>query len=135
MNEMARYVRDGINKKGEDGFRRELIVLGKTESEIDIWFEFTRFSLKNIKRALNLKSVLRSIKGSATFFDSYVSLAHKIDRRGVEGSIKADSIKKYVIELSNRMDSFYNTDPNILQAITENARIPYYDINESSGGS
>jgi len=135
MNEMARYVRDGINKKGEDGFRRELIVLGKTESEIDIWFEFTRFSLKNIKRALNLKSVLRSIKGSATFFDSYVSLAHKIDRRGVEGSIKADAIKKYVIELSSRMDSFYNTDPNILQAITENARIPYYDINESSGGS
>ena len=47
MNEVARYVRDGINKKGEDNFRKELIILGKNETEINIWFEFTDFSLKN----------------------------------------------------------------------------------------
>ena len=47
MNEVARYVRDGIEKKGENGFRKELIDLGKPKTEIDIWFKFTRFSLKN----------------------------------------------------------------------------------------
>ena len=51
MNEVARYVRDGIHKKGKEGFRKELIILGKSESEINIWFEFTRFSLKNENRS------------------------------------------------------------------------------------
>ena len=41
MNEVARYVRDGIEEKGENRFRKELIDLGKPETEIDIWFEFT----------------------------------------------------------------------------------------------
>ena len=36
MNEVARYVRDGIYKKGKEGFRKELIILGKNESEINI---------------------------------------------------------------------------------------------------
>ena len=51
MNEVARYVRDGIEKKGESGFRKELIDLGKPETEIDIWFAFTRFSQKNKERS------------------------------------------------------------------------------------
>ena len=38
MNEVARYVRDGINEYGEDNFRKELIILGKNEAEIKIWF-------------------------------------------------------------------------------------------------
>ena len=34
MNEVARYVRDGIEEKGENRFRKELIDLGKPRSEI-----------------------------------------------------------------------------------------------------
>ena len=64
MNEVARYVRDGIHKKGKEGFRKELIILGKSESEINIWFEFTRFSLKNQNRSLNLEFIFNSIKKS-----------------------------------------------------------------------
>ena len=64
MNEVARYVRDGIHKKGKERFRKELIMLGKNESEINIWFEFTRFSLKNEKRSLNLEFIINSIKKS-----------------------------------------------------------------------
>ena len=135
MNEVARYVRDGIEAKGEEGFRKELIVLGKTEAEIDIWFEFTRFSLKNKERPLKLKFILKSIKDSASFIGSYVSLAQKIDRLEIEDSIKNNSVKNHAIELSSKIESFFKSDPYMDQALTENAKIPYYDINESSGGS
>jgi hypothetical protein len=135
MNEVARYVRDGIQTKGEEGFRKELIVLGKTEAEIDIWFEFTHFSLKNKERPLKLKSVLKSIKDSASFISSYASLAQKINRREIEDSSKMGSFKNRAIELSKNIERFFKSDPYMHQALRENANIPYYDINESSGGS
>ena len=68
MNEVARYVRDGINKYGEDSFRKELIILGKTEADIKVWFEFTNFSLKNEERLLNLNTVFESHQKLITLY-------------------------------------------------------------------
>ena len=130
MNEVARYVRDGINKYGEDSFREELIILGKSEAEITIWFEFADFSLKNEERSLSLNTVFESIKNSAPFIKSYVSLAQKINHREID-----DSIVKNVSELSRKIELFFETDNYMNQALTENKNIPYVDINESSGGS
>ena len=130
MNEVARYVRDGINKYGEDSFRKELIILGKSEAEIKIWFEFTSFSLKNEERSLNINTIFESIKNSAPFINSYVSLAQKINRREID-----DSIVKNVSELSSKIELFLETDSYMNQALTENKNIPYVDINESTGGS
>ena len=130
MNEVARYVRDGINKYGEDSFRKELIILGKSEADIKIWFEFTYFSLKNEERSLNLNTVFESIKNSAPYINLYVSLAQKINRREID-----DSIVKNVSELSSKIELFFETDNYMNQALTENKNIPYVDINESSGGS
>jgi hypothetical protein len=135
MNEIARYVQDGIDAKGEEGFRDELIVLGKTEAEIDIWFEFTRFSIKNKDRPLKLKSVIKSINDSTYFIKSYASLAQKLDRREIEKSFKKVSVKNEVKELSKSIENFFQSDTYLKQALIENAKIPYYDINESSGGS
>ena len=130
MNEVARYVRDGINKYGEDSFRKELIILGKSEAEIKIWFEFTSFSLKNKERSLNINTIFESIKNSVPFINSYVSLAQKINRREID-----DSIVKNVSELSTKIELFLETDSYMNQALTENKNIPYVDINESTGGS
>jgi len=131
MNEVARYVHDGINKYGgEDSFRKELIILGKSEADITTWFEFTDFSLKNKERSLRLNTVFESIKNSAPFINSYVSLAKKINRREFDGSIV-----KNVSELSRKIELFFETDNYMNQALTENKNIPYVDINESSGGS
>ena len=130
MNEVARYVRDGIKEYGEDNFRKELIILGKNEAEIKIWFEFTDFSLKNEERSLNLNTIFESIKNSAPFIDLYVSLAQKINRREID-----DSIVKNVSELSSKIELFFATDSYMNQALTENKNIPYVDINESTGGS
>ena len=130
MNEVARYVRDGIEKKGESGFRKELIDLGKPETEIDIWFEFTRFSLKNKERALDLDSIFDSIKKAFPFISSYVSIAEKIDNKEIN-----DSIIKNVKKLSSEIDIFFISDKFMNQALNENSNIPYVDINESSGGS
>jgi len=130
MNEVARYVRDGIEKKGERGFRKELINLGKPETEIDIWFEFTRFSLKNKERSLDLNSIVDSIKSAFPFIYSYVSIAKKIDDKKFD-----NSIIKNVKKLSSDIDNFFLIDKFMNQALTENSNIPYVDINESSGGS
>lgn len=135
MNEIARYVQDGIATKGEKGFREELVILGKTEAEIDIWFEFTRFSIKNKDRPLKLKIILNSIKGSAPFIDTYVSLAQKLDRREIKDSNIKVFLTDHVLELSKNIEGFFESDPYLHQAFRENANIPYYDINESSGGS
>jgi hypothetical protein len=135
MNEIARYVRDGINAKGEDGFREELIVLGKTDAEIDIWFEFTRFSIKNKDRPLKLKSILKSIHDSTHFIHSYASLAQNLDRRKIEKSFTKVSVKNQVIKLTKSIEKFFQSDTYMKKALTENAKVPYYDINESSGGS
>ena len=130
MNEVARYVRDGIEEKGENKFRKELIDLGKPETEIDIWFAFTRFSQKNKERSLDLKSITDSIKGAVPFIDSYVSIAEKINNQEID-----DSITKSVEKLSTEIDNFFLADKYMNQALTENRNIPYVDINESSGGS
>ena len=130
MNEVARYVRDGIEEKGENRFRKELIDLGKPETEIDIWFAFTRFSQKNKERSLDLKSITDSIKGAVPFIDSYVSIAEKINNQEID-----DSIIKSVEKLSTEIDNFFLVDKYMNQALTENRNIPYVDINESSGGS
>ena len=130
MNEVARYVRDGINEYGEDNFRKELIILGKNEAEIKIWFEFTDFSLKNEERSLNLNTILQSITNSAPFINLYAALAQKINRREID-----DSIVKNVSELSSKIELLFETDSYMNQALTENKNIPYVDINESTGGS
>ena len=130
MNEVARYVRDGINEYGEDNFRKELIILGKNEAEIKIWFEFTDFSLKNEKRSLNLNTIFQSITNSAPFINLYAALAQKINQQEID-----DSIVKNVSELSSKIELFFETDSYMNQALTENKNIPYVDINESTGGS
>ena len=130
MNEVARYVRDGINENGKDNFRKELIILGKNEAEIKIWFEFTDISLKNEERSLNLNTIFQSITNSAPFINLYAALAQKINRRQID-----DSIVKNVSELSSKIELFFETDSYMNQALTENKNIPYVDINESTGGS
>jgi len=130
MNEVARYVRKGIEEKGENRFRKELIDLGKPETEIDIWFAFTQFSLKNKERSLDLESIANSIKKAVPFIDFYVSIAEKINNQEID-----DSIIKSVEKLSNQVDNFFLSDKYMNQALTENSNIPYVDINESSGGS
>ena len=75
------------------------------------------------------------MKGSVSFIDTYVSLAQKLDRREIKDSHEKYSLKNDVIELSKNIEDFFKSDPYMNQAFRENANIPYYDINESSGGS
>jgi hypothetical protein len=37
--------------------------------------------------------------------------------------------------LITQIDSFFSSDPYITQALDEISHVPYWDINESSGGS
>ncbi|MEK9628928.1 MAG: hypothetical protein VW455_07885 [Nitrospinota bacterium] len=130
MNEVARYVRDGIKKRGEEGFRKHLIILGKSEAEIDIWYEFLKFSLANKERTLEISSIKESIKKSASHIETYKSLAEQINNQKID-----DSIPNKVKALAGEIDGLFKNDKYLSQALAENANIPYVDINESTGGS
>ena len=130
MNEVARYVHDGINEKGKENFRKELIILGKSETEIDIWFEFTRFSLKNKNRPLKLQAILNSIKKSIPYINAYASMAEKINRHEID-----ESIPNNVADLTQKLENLFKNDKYLSKALSENDNIPYVDINESTGGS
>ena len=130
MNEVARYVRDGIKQKGKVGFRKELIKLGKPESEIEIWFKFTEFSIKNKNRTLDLNTIIGSINKATPIIRAYVSIAQKIDNNLID-----DTTIKDVKIISDKIDSFFISNKYMSKAFTENSNIPYVDINESSGGS
>ena len=40
FDELSDYVSVSIAEKGEDKFKQELIILGKNEGQIKVWFEF-----------------------------------------------------------------------------------------------
>ena len=132
MNEVARYVRDGIKQKGKIGFRKELIKLGKPESEIDTWFKFTEFSITNKNRTLDLNIIIATINKAAPIIHSYALIADKIDSQLTKGD---GTIIKNAKKISEVIDNFFISNKYMNQAFTENSNIPYVDINESSGGS
>ena len=47
LNELATYLTKNLKEKNKSQFKQELIILGKTEAEIDLWFVFSDVSIKN----------------------------------------------------------------------------------------
>ena len=52
LTPLAIYVSKNISKKGEDKFKDELLVLGKTPQRIKEWFDFCEYSLSHASRIL-----------------------------------------------------------------------------------
>ena len=61
---------------------------------------------------------------------NYVLLTKNVTR-----PISPEVILKKTISLLLQIDSFLSSDPYITQALDEISHVPYWDINESVGGS
>ena len=130
FNDLATYISRSIANKGEPAFKEELIILGKTSKQINNWFNFFMFAQSHRFRTLNSSTIRATINKAIPLINNYVSLEKNINQ-----SIQSKVILKNTEALRIKIDRFFSSDPYITQALDEISHVPYWDINESTGGS
>lgn len=129
FNELATYLTDNLKTKSKADFRKELVILGKSEAEIDIWFTFSEVSLKNKSRKLNRAMIDTSIQKAHPLVNQYKRLAEDI-----EASPNTQQIES-VDNLFHKIEQLESSDTYLAQALHETSQVPHWDIDESVGGS
>ncbi len=129
LNDLASYLVENLQHKSKPAFRAELIILGKNHGVIDVWMKFHEASLQNQHRSLELDAIEKALQKALVLLDKYGAL-HKISDQDTKGPVIA-----LTQSLLEEIDSFLIDDPMMSLAIKEDSQVPYWDINESSGGS
>lgn len=129
LNDLATYVTQNLQEKSEQQFREELIILGKANAEIDIWFRFAKFSLKHQNRKLNSKTIHLSIQKAQPLVSQYKILAEEL------GRIPDKEFMRRAENLTRAIEQLESSDSYLAQAIHETSQVPHWDIDESAGGS
>ena len=130
FNDLASYMSRSIAEKGEPAFKAELTIFGKTSKQIKGWFDFFKFAQSHRFRTLNSSIIRTTINRAIPLINNYTSLEKKINQ-----SIQSKVILKNTAALRDKIDRFLSSDPYITQALDEISHVPYWDINESTGGS
>jgi hypothetical protein len=130
FDELSDYVSVNLAEKGEEKFKEELIILGKNEGQIKVFFDFAKFAVANRYRVLDTKKIVHSIQSAHPLIKSYLELAKRIDRKE-----DMSLVVKTTQSLTEQIDSFFKTDPYMSQALHENSQIPFADWDENYGGS
>jgi len=130
LNDLASYISRSIAEKGEPAFKAELIIFGKTSKQIKDWFDFFKFAQSHRFRTLNSSTIRTTINRAIPLINNYTSLEKNINQ-----SIQSKVILKNTAALRDKIDRFLSTDPYITQALDEISHVPYWDTNESTGGS
>jgi hypothetical protein len=129
LNELATYLNENLKEKNKPQFRKELIILGKSEAEIDIWFTFSKISLKNETRKLDMETISNSIQKALPLIQQYQRLAENIEQ-----SSNIHQIEN-VDKLYREIEQLKSSDSYLAQALLETSQVPHWDIDESTGGS
>ena len=130
LNDLAMYISHHITANGEAKFKAKLINQGKTSQQIKNWLKFFSYAKNNEFRVLEIAGIQNAIKGSIPLISNYVLLTKNVTRPK-----SPEVILKKTISLLLQIDSFLSSDPYITQALDEISHVPYWDINESVGGS
>ena len=130
LNDLAQYLTYNIKTMGIMRFRAELFQLGKSREEIDTWLEFARYAKQQEFRLLEIDRIRETINNSKPWLSRYAKLAD-----GALDQSAHESHREAIRSLSHELDQFLSDTPYLAQAIDENSRVPYWDINESIGGS
>jgi len=130
FNDLATYISRSITNKGQSAFKEELIILGKTSKQIKSWFDFFKFAQSHRLRILNSSTILASINKAIPLISNYVSLEKNINQ-----SKQSKVILENAGALIIKIDGFLSNASYITQALDEISHVPYWDINESTGGS
>ena len=93
-------------------------------------FDFFLFAQRHRLRTLNSSTIRASINKATPLISNYVSLEKNINQ-----SKQSKVILENAVALIIKIDGFLSNDPYITQALDEISHVPYWDINESTGGS
>ena len=129
LNDLATYVTQNLQEKSEQQFREELIILGKANAEIDIWFRFANFSLDHQTRKLDSKTIHLSILKAQPLVSQYKVLAKELGRNPDK------EFMRRVENLTRAIEQLESSDSYLAQAVHETSQVPHWDIDESAGGS
>ena len=129
LNELATYLTENLKTKSKPQFKKELVVLGKTEAEIDLWFVFSEIALKNKTRKLDMESVSNAIQLAHPLLLKYKSLAEKVEHSSSRNHLEA------VDALHREIEQLESSNSYLAQALLETSQVPHWDIDESTGGS
>ena len=129
LTPLAIYLSKNISKKGEDQFKDELLVLGKTPEQINEWFDFCRYAESHAYRTLLNSKIQKAIDQSTALIMRYVQLAETIPN---ENRLKDpyQKMKALVTDLDNLLTS----KPYLRQALEETSHFLYWDISEGDLG-
>ncbi len=130
LNDLAMIVRDDLKLMSEKEYRAQLKILGKPKKEIDTWFTFYDFALEHEHRALDYASVKETLNYAKTLVSSYAKLYLENQSQNNSETFKTD-----VESLFNQLSSFTKSNKDLTQAASELSQVPYWDIQESVGGS
>ena len=130
LSGLAVYVTSHLEKLGEKAFRDQLInIRGKSEKEIEIWFNYAKQALEFQKRTLPLDSVTKTLNRAKGIILHYRNF---IDNQ--TGFIFPSDIRKETQWLIKKIEEFVKIDPNMALAIHEKSQEPYWDIDEGDVG-
>jgi len=130
LNDLATYISRNVIDKGESEFKTELLAQGKTPQQINIWFEFFEYAKSQSSRTLDLNIIRTTINYSTPLINDYVLLEKNTNQQN-----SSDVVLKKVHTLMAKIDKFLSKDPYTTKALDEISRVPFWDINESTGGS
>ena len=129
LTPLAIYLSKNISQKGEDQFKDELLVLGKTPEQINEWFDFYRYAESHASRTLLNSKIQKAIDQSTALIMRYVQLAETIPN---ENRLKDPSQKMKA--LITDLDNLLTSQPYLRQALEETSHFLYWDISEGDLG-
>ena len=129
LTPLAIYLSKNISQKGEDQFKDELLVLGKTPEQINEWFDFYRYAESHASRTLLNSKIQKAIDQSTRLIMRYVQLAETIPN---ENRLKDPSQKMKA--LVTDLDNLLTSQPYLRQALEETSHFLYWDISEGDLG-
>lgn len=129
LNDLAIYLKENLAIKSKKEFRAELIILGKNHPVIDIWWKFHETALKNENRLLDFSKIKTSIIKVNPILDEFIVLKNNFK------TTQDDSNLIGIESIIKKIDNILLSDEMMAQAVMEDAQVPYWDIDESAGGS
>jgi len=129
FNDLAIFLSESLKLQSKQDFKKDQLLLGKTEAEIDIWLAFFDVSLHTQNRRLEISSIEISIRKANPLFKEYKALALQI--RDAPNAAHLKNIKI----LNRKILSLKSSDSYLKLAMHELAQVPYWDIDENYGGS
>lgn len=130
LNDLAIYLSRNISSKGKVVFEAELLAIGKTPHQINSWFKFHQWAVSQKSRKLSLLKIEYAINQSTPLIKKYVELANNINRKE-----PLEILIKMTKDLNIRINSLLINQPYLVKALNEISHFPYWDTNESTGGS